>query len=394
MTTPPPARRVLTAQRVSGFVESVIREMTRVAAEVGALNLAQGFPDWDPPAELREAAKRAIDEGYNQYAITWGAPQIREALAEKYRSFNGLEIDPRENITVTCGATEAMMSAMLATVNPGEEVIIFEPWYENYGPDAIISGARPVYVPLEPPDFGFDPHRLRRAFSHRTKAIIVNTPHNPTGHVFTRGELELIASLCQEHDALAITDEIYEHILYDGREHVSIASLPGMFERTVTISGLSKTYSVTGWRLGYCIAPRPLTEAIRKTHDFLTVGAAHPLQVAAATALRFPPSFYDRLITEYSERREVMLRALREAGFDCFDPQGAYYVMTDISGFGRGDDFEFNLWLAREVGVIGVPGSSFYSTPELGRRQVRFAFCKKLETLEEAGRRLRRLASA
>ena len=373
------------------LTESVIREMTRLANMYGAINLAQGMPDFETPPELKSAAEQAIQNGYNQYAITWGAPQLRQAIADKARRFNGIECDPNENITVCCGATECMMATMLALINPGDEVIVFQPFYENYGPDAILSGAKPVWVSLRPPQWSFDPDELRRAFNRNTKAIIINTPNNPTGHVFTREELSLIAELCQEHDVYALTDEIYEYIIYSDKPHISIATLPGMAERTVTISGLSKTFSITGWRLGYCIAPREITNGIRKVHDFLTVGAPHPLQVAGATALAFPQSYYDKLREDYRLRRNVLVSYLSQAGFLFYEPEGAYYVMTDIAAFGRGNDVEFAQWMVKEIGVAAVPGSSFYSPPELGRTKVRFMFAKKEETLHQAGERLLKL---
>jgi len=365
--------------------------MTQLCNQHGGVNLAQGFPDFPVPRELKEAAKRAIDEDFNQYSITWGAPALRRAIAEKARTFNRIACDADANVTVTCGSTEAMMAALLAIINPGDEVVILEPFYENYGPDVIVSGAKPVYVQLREPDFTFDPAELRRAFGPRTKAIIVNTPHNPTGRVFIAEELDQIASLCDEFDCYCLTDEIYEHIVYDGREHISIASLPGMAERTVTISGLSKTFSVTGWRVAYAIAPEPVTSAIRKMHDFLTVGAPHPLQIAGAAALALGESYYQGLRRDYERRREVLLEALRAAGFDCREPEGAYYVMTGIQKFGFSDDTAFAQWLVREVGVAAVPGSSFYKKGTSGRHQIRFTFCKTEETLGEAGKRLQHL---
>jgi aminotransferase len=379
------------ARRVQLFTESVIREMTRLAHQYGAINLGQGMPEFDAPQEIKDAACRAIQEGVNQYAITWGAPVLRQAIARKARAFNGIDCDPDANVTVCCGATECMMATVMALVDPGDEIIIFQPFYENYGPDARLSGATPVWVSLRPPDWTFDPDELRRAFSPRTRALILNTPNNPTGHVFSREELSFIAGLCQEHNVYALSDEIYEHIIYSDRPHVSIASLPGMAERTVTISGLSKTFSVTGWRLGYCIAPAELTSGIRKAHDFLTVGAPHPLQVAGAVALGLPPSYYESLREGYRRRKEVFLPYLRRAGFEVFEPEGAYYVMTDVSGLGAKDDVQFVMKMTREVGVSAVPGSSFYSPAERGRTKVRFMFAKKEETLHEAGERLLRL---
>ncbi len=372
------------------FTESVIRGMTRLCQQHGGINLAQGFPDFAAPAALKEAAKRAIDDDHNQYAVTWGTREFREAIAAKLRRYNRIECDPETDVTVTCGSTEAMLAVLLAVVNPGDEVVIFEPFYENYGPDVIISDATPVYVALRPPRFSFALDELRAACSARTKAIIINTPHNPSGHVFTDNELAQIAAVCREFDCLAITDEIYEHILYDGRTHVSIASLPGMRDRTITIGGLSKTYSETGWRLAYAVAPAPLTAAIRKMHDFLTVGAPHPLQWAGVCALNFPDSYYVQLATDYAARRAILTGAL-SAAFPIYIPEGAYYVLADISACGFPDDVQFCDWLVREAGVAAVPGSSFYQHPDLGRQLVRFTFCKREETLHEAARRLVRV---
>jgi len=377
------------ASRTVGFTESVIREMTRLNAAHGGINLAQGFPNFAAPSELKEAAKRAIDADVNQYAITWGAKSLRDALARTYRELYGIPVDPETMLTVTCGSTEAMVSTLLAIVDPGDEVVVLEPFYENYGPDAAICGATPVFVPLRPPDYTFDPDELRRAFSARTKAIIVNTPNNPTGRVFTRVELELIASLCQEHDAIAVTDEIYEHILYDG-EHIPMATLEGMAERTVTISGASKTFSVTGWRVGWIVAPAALTSGIRKVHDFVTVGAPAPLQEAVAAGLGLGRAYYDRLAHEYRARRDALVRSLDAAGFAPNTPDGAYYVLCDITPFGFDDDTQFAHWLVREVGVAGVPGSSFFSRRELGRQIIRFTFCKTEDVLAAAGERLAR----
>jgi aminotransferase len=379
------------ADRVQFFTESVIREMTRLSHQYGALNLGQGMPDFEPPPEVKEAACKAIQDGFNQYSVTWGAPALRQAIAAKARSFNGIDCDADAHVTVCCGATECMMATMLALINPGDEVIVFQPFYENYGPDALLSGARPVWVPLHPPEWRFDPDELRRAFGPRTRAIIVNTPNNPTGHVFTRDELTLIAELCREHDAYAFADEIYEYIRHVDRPHVSIATLPGMAERTVTISGLSKTFSITGWRLGYCIAPPEETGAIRKVHDFLTVGAPHPLQMAGAAALALPQSYYDNLRAGYRRRRDQFLPYLRDAGLQFSEPEGAYYVMTDIAKLGWQDDTEFVKWLIRDVGVSAVPGSSFYAPREQGKTKVRFMFAKRDETLHAAGQRLSKL---
>jgi aspartate/methionine/tyrosine aminotransferase len=382
------------SSKAESFTESVIREMTRLNLALNgpekAVNFAQGFPDFDPPQEIVEAAKKALEDGFNQYATTWGAPQLRQAIAEKQSKAWGAVVDAETEVTVACGATESMIAAMLATVDPGREVVIFEPFYENYGPDCILSGAVPRYVALRPPGWEFDEAELRGAFTSRTRAIVINTPHNPTGKVFSRAELELIAGLCQEHDAIAITDEIYEHLVYEG-EHLSIATLPGMRERTITISGASKTYSVTGWRVGWLIAPPALTAGIRKVHDFLTVGAAHPLQVAVASALRFPPSFYDALLEEYRGRRDALLRGLREVGFDPNPPAGAYYTMAGIQAFGYEDDVAFARHLIEAVGVATVPASSFFHDPALGRSQVRFSFPKQLDTIERGLAALRRL---
>jgi aminotransferase len=396
---PPAAARLSAKARL--FSESVIREMTRHAQAHGAVNLAQGFPDFPCPEPVKEAACRAIRGDVNQYAITWGAKGFREALAAKVGRFTGMQIDPEREITVTCGSTEAMIAALLAVVDPGDEVVIFEPFYENYGPDAILCGATPRFVPLRPASgaggarsWTYDPAELRRAFGPRTRAVILNTPNNPTGKVFARAELEEIAVLCVEHDCLAITDEIYEHIVFDGQEHVSIATLPGMRERTITINGLSKTYSVTGWRIGYAIAPPPLTAGIRKVHDFLTVGAAAPLQEAGITALSLPEEYYRGLAELYRAKRDRFVPVLERAGFRCFAPSGAYYVMADIAGLTELDATAFALELVREPGVAVVPGPSFFSQPADGRTLVRFCFCKRDETLDEAARRLERWAGA
>ena len=391
------ARRVYVSEKASRFTESVIREMTRQALAHGAVNLAQGFPDFGAPEAIKQAAMDAIAADVNQYAITWGARDFRQALAQKTKWHLGMDIDPEREITVTCGSTEGMIATLMATVDPGEEVVIFEPFYENYAPDAILSGARPVYVRLHAPTWSFDPDELRAAFSERTKAIVLCNPNNPVGKVFTRPEMQFIADLCMEFDVLCITDEIYEHILYshpDGTpaRHICMAQLPGMRERTVVVNSMSKTYSVTGWRVGYCIAPPEITGAIRKVHDFLTVGAAAPLQAAGAFALSLPPSYYDHLRTDYQARLDLFLPALEKAGFGVVKPEGAYYVMTDISGFGFKNDVEFAMHLVKDVGVACVPGSSFYSRPEDGAQQVRFCFCKRDETLLAAVEKLGKLA--
>jgi len=388
--------KLLISEKAERFTESVIRDMTRQAQLYGAVNLAQGFPDFPAPAEIKRAAQEAVARDVNQYAITWGAKSLRQAIAAKMKKWQNLEIDPEAEITVCCGSTEAMIASLLAITNAGDEIVVFEPFYENYGPDAILSGARPRFVTLHPPaeaagEWRFDERALRAAFGPHTKAIILNTPNNPTGKVFTRAELEFIRDLCVEFDALAITDEIYEHILYDGAQHISIAALDGMRERTITINSLSKTYSVTGWRVGWAVASPELTSAIRKVHDFLTVGAPAPLQEAGATALGLLDSYYETLATAYRARRDRLLLALRQAGFKTFVPRGAYYIMTDIGGFDFRDDVSFARHLVKEIGVASVPGSSFYSRPELGARQVRFAFCKTDATLDEAARRLLKL---
>lgn len=395
MSSTEAAKRRRVSQKAERFTESVIREMTREAMKHGAVNLSQGFPDFPAPDDVKRAAADAIADDVNQYAITWGAKDFRDAIAEKTKWYLGLDVDPEAEITVTCGSTEGMIAAMMATVDPGEEVVVFEPFYENYAPDAVLSGATPRYVPLRAPDWTFDREELRAAFNERTKAVILCNPNNPTGKVFTREEMEFVASLCREFDALCFTDEIYEHILYprEGREvaHISMAQLEGMRDRTVVVNSMSKTYSVTGWRVGYVIAPPDITGAVRKVHDFLTVGAAAPLQRAGAYALRLPASYYEHLQRDYQRRRDMLVPILEEAGFGVFRPDGAYYVMTDISAFGFKDDVEFTRHLVREVGVACVPGSSFYSRPELGSQQVRFCFCKKDSTLEAAAERLRKL---
>jgi aminotransferase len=383
--------RPFVAEKAKQFTESVIREMTRLAAKHGAINLSQGYPDFAAPQALKEAACRAITSDINQYAITWGAKPLRDALCRKVARYNGITADPEKNVTVTCGATEAMISALSAVINPGDEAVIFEPYYENYGPDVILSSATPRFVPLRPPDWSFDRKELAKAFNKRTKAVVINTPNNPIGKVFTREELEFIAGLCRKWDTLAVTDEVYEHIIYEGR-HVSIATLDGMAERTITTSSLSKTFCITGWRLGYSIAPEKIASAIRKMHDFMTVGAPHPLQVAAAALMDNPAGLFESLAGEYLERRELFYPVLVEAGLKPFaKPAGAYYVMCDISGFGFRTDTEFARWLVEKGGVAAVPGSSFYADPKDGFGQVRFAFCKKLETLRAAAEKLRAL---
>lgn len=388
------------SQKASSFTESVIREMTRQANLHGAVNLSQGFPDFPAPEDIKRAACEAIEADINQYAITWGAKRFRDAIAAKTKWHLGLDVDPDREIVVTCGSTEAMIATMLAVVDPGEEVIVFEPYYENYGPDVILSGAVMRYVTMHAPNestpvWHFDKDELRAAFNEKTKAIIITTPHNPTGKVFTREELRFIADLCMEFDALALTDEIYEHIWYPdaarGIEHVAMATLDGMRDRTVTINSLSKTYSVTGWRVGYAIAAPDLINGIRQVHDFLTVGAAAPLQEAGVYAMSLPREYYDHLQTDYQRRRDFLLGVLEEVGFKCFKPDGAYYIITDISDFGFENDVKFTQHLIKEIGVAVVPGSSFYRHPELGAHQVRFCYCKKDETLEAAAERLRKL---
>ena len=386
------------SDKVAHFTESVIREMTRQAMLYKAVNLAQGFPDFPAPREIKEAAQEAIAGDVNQYAITWGAKNLRQAIARQMKASQGILVDPETDVTVCCGSTEAMISTLLAVCNAGNEVVILEPFYENYGPDSILSGARPRFVKLRPPstadgEWTFDERELRAAFHNHTKAIILNTPNNPTGKVFTRAELELIRDLCVEFNVLAITDEIYVHILYDNAKHISIASLDGMRDRTVTINGLSKTYSVTGWRVGWTVAAPNITSAIRKVHDFLTVGAPAPLQEAGAAALGMPSEYYQKLAEGYRARRDRLIPALLKAGFKCFPPRGAYYVVTDIKAFGFADDVAFTRYLVQEIGVAAVPGSSFYNDPRDGAQQVRFAFCKRDETLDEAARRLGKLRS-
>jgi len=365
--------------------------MTRLAHIHGAVNLAQGFPDFPAPESIKQAAIAAIVADINQYSITWGAKPLREAIAQKYQRTYGITVDPEREITVTCGSTEAMIATLLATTNPGDEVVVFEPFYENYFPDTQLCGASRKLVTLRPPHWTFDPDELRKAFNKNTKAIIINTPNNPTGRVFTREELTCIANLCQEFDTLAITDEIYEHILYDGREHVTPMALEGMRNRTVLINSMSKTYSVTGWRVGWTLAAPDLTDSIRKVHDFLTVGAASPMQQAGVHALAADTNYYTELASHYGERRDLILEILTEAGFAPLKPEGAYYVMAGIDAFGFSNDREFARHLVETIGVAAVPGSSFFETPGVGDQWVRFCFCKKRKTLEAARERLKTL---
>ena len=394
------------SRKAASFTESVIREMTREAMKYGAVNLGQGFPDFAAPEDIKQKAMQAISDDYNQYAITWGVKSFRDAIAAKTKRFLGLDVDPETEITVTCGSTEGMIAGMMATVDAGEEVVVFEPFYENYAPDAILSDAKPVHVPLYQTADGwhFEKDELRNAFSEKTKAIIICNPNNPTGKVFTREELEFIADLCKEFDVICFTDEIYEHIIYrekrdagemtrENPKHISMAQIDGMRERTVVVNSLSKTFSVTGWRVGYVIAPPDISGAIRKVHDFLTVGAANPLQQAGAYALSLPENYYAGLQKEYQSKRDFIIPVLQSVGLKCEMPQGAYYVMTDISDFGFADDVEFTKYLIREIGVAVVPGSSFYHGKRLGSQKVRFCFCKKDETLQAAAERLQKLKS-
>ncbi len=377
------------SDRARSFTESVIRDMTRVCLKHRGVNLAQGFPDFAAPPEIKEAAVKAIHADANQYAITWGTPALRQAIAEKFSRYNGVSMDPEKEITVCCGATECMIASLLAMVNPGEEVIVFEPFYENYGPDTILCGAKPRFITLHEPNWQFDEQDLARTFNNKTKAIVINTPNNPTGKVFSREELQFIADLCLKWGVVAVTDEIYEHILYDGARHISIASLPGMRDQTITINSISKTYSLTGWRVGWAIASAKLTGSIRKVHDFLTVGAAHPLQEGAVTALRSDLHYYETLAAEYRQRRDFLLPVLEDVGFRVYHPGGAYYIMTDVGHMGFKDDVDCAFYLVEKIGVATVPGSCFYSRPELGRTKVRFAFPKKMETLQQAAEKLR-----
>lgn len=386
-------RYPLLSEKATRFTESVIRGMSVEARKHGAINLAQGMPDFPAPAEVKDAACRAIQADINQYAITWGSRPLREAVAEHAAWHLGLSVDPEAEITVTCGSTEAMLVALMGLINPGDEVILSQPFYENYWPDCVIAGATPRFAAVRPPDWSFDPDELASAFNDRTKAIILCNPNNPTGKVFDRAELEHVAALCRKWDVIAITDEIYEHILYDGRPHVALASLDGMRERSVTIGGMSKTYGVTGWRVGTILAPPHLTAAFRQLHDFVSIGAAAPLQEAGAVAYRLPRNYYDRLASDYQARRDRFCGALLEIGFDLQMPQGAYYVMTDISAFGASDDVAFAQHLVRDVGVATVPGSSFFLDKALGRQYIRFCFCKLESTLDEAIKRLKSLQS-
>ncbi len=384
------ARRFQSA-RVAEFKESVIREMTRLALRHGAVNLAQGFPDFAAPEELKAAAQAAIAEDVNQYSITWGAKPFRDAICDYYARLYGVDLDPERELTVCCGSTEGMIASLLALLNPGDEVVVFEPFYENYWPDSQLSGAVCRYVRLRAPDWTFDSEELRAAFTERTRAVILNSPNNPTGRVFTVEELKVLASLCEEYDCLLITDEIYEHIVFDGERHVPPITMPGMRERCVLVNSLSKTYSVTGWRVGWVIAPPELTASIRKVHDFLTVGAAAPLQQAGVTALKLPERYYGELARNYETKRDLLTGILEGVGLHCFVPKGAYYIMCDISAFGFPDDVKFARYLVEQIGVAAVPGSSFYSDPADGAHLVRFCFAKKHETLQAAGERLQRL---
>jgi len=387
------------SKKATQFTESVIREMTRLNHLYGGVNLSQGFPDFAAPVQIKEAACAAVNADVNQYAVTWGARPLREAVAREFTRRYGVPVVADEQVTVCCGSTEAMMATMMAIIDPGDEVVVFEPYYENYGPDAILSGATPRYVTLHPPQgpngtWQFDPDELAAAFNEKTKAIIINTPNNPTGKVFSREELETIAALCRKWDAIAISDEIYEHIIYDGNTHIPIATIPGMADRTITINGLSKTYSVTGWRVGWTISPASVTGAIRKVHDFLTVGAPAPFQAAGAVAMTLPDDYYTKMAAGYQRRRDMLLDILQKHHFTCYKPLGAYYIMTDISTFGFRDDVEFVKYLIKDVGVAGVPGSSFYKDQSKGRTQLRFCYCKKDETLHAADARLAKLVPA
>lgn len=383
--------------RLHGLRESVIREMTRLAIEHNAINLSQGFPDFAPPPEIIAAAHQALDDGFNQYAVTWGVPALRMAIHDYMRKWYGLEYDPMRQITVTCGVTEAIISAFMAIANTGDEVVIIEPYHENYAAAAVFAGAKPVFVPLVPPHYELDLDRLRKAFSNKTRAILLNTPHNPTGRVFTREEMEGVAALCREFDAVCVTDEIYDQIIYDGHKHIPMASLDGMYDRTITVGGLGKTFAVTGWRLGYACAPLAYSSAIRTVHDFTTICAAAPLQHAAVAAFQLPDSYFEKQVQDYTVRRAKMMGILENAHFRAAPPEGAYYVLADFSDWmprveaelGKPvDDFGFAEYMTTQVGVAVVPGSSFYKTKGLGKQQVRFAFAKRLETLDAAEERL------
>jgi len=369
--------------------------MTRLAIEYNAVNLAQGFPDFPCPKELKDAAAQAVNEDYNQYSVTWGAPELREAITQKERRYNKIEARSDKNVVVTCGTTEAMVCSQLAILDPGDELVVFDPHYENYAPDAIISGAKPRYLELDQEnDFALDEEELKRAFNSKTRGIVLNTPLNPTGKVFEKHELKMIADLCNDYDAVCFSDEIYEYIMYDDARHVSIGSLPSMRDRTVTISGFSKTYSVTGWRVGYAIASDKLTDAIKKVHDFVTVGAPHPLQIACAKALSFPESYYENLRANYNEKRLTLLSSLEEIGLRCIKPRGAYYIWSDFSELdNKSSDTEFALHLVKKIGVAAVPGSSFFYKNNKGKKKIRFTFSKKMETIREASRRLERIVS-
>jgi aspartate/methionine/tyrosine aminotransferase len=380
-----------TADRLTFFTESVIREMTRVSNKYGAINLSQGFPDAFPPPEVLAAGKRTMDEGPHQYAITWGAPRFREALVKKQNHWMGLDLDPEAHVVVTCGSTEAMITAMMTACNPGDKVIIFSPYYENYGADTILSGAQPIYVPLHPPAFMFDPEELRSAFAQNPKAIVLCNPSNPSGKVFSLEELEFIADLAKTHDAFVITDEVYEHIVYSPHRHCYMATLPDMFDRTISCSSLSKTYNMTGWRLGYVIGPEAVINGARKVHDFLTVGAPAPLQEAAVTALEQPLSYYEQLTVDYTRKKDLFLAYLDDAELSYTVPQGTYYVMVDCSDFGVKNDQEFCRWLAKEVGVAAVPGSSFFHEPV--NHLIRFHFARSEAIIDEVGKRLKKLKS-
>jgi aminotransferase len=381
----------LISHKAAHFTESVIRGMSVEARKYEAINLAQGMPDFPAPPDIKAAACRAIEDDINQYAITWGAQSLREAIAEHVLWHLGLEVDPETEITVTCGSTEAMFVALLSLINPGDEVILTQPFYENYWPDCVLAGARPRFVPLLPPSWRLDLDLLAAAFNDKTKAIILCNPNNPTGTVFSRAELEAVAALCRKWDVIAVTDEIYEHIVFDGRRHIALAGLEGMRERSVTISGMSKTYAVTGWRVGTIIAPPRLTHAFRQVHDFVAIGAAAPLQEAGAIAYRFPREYYAQLSSDYQARRDRLCKALGEVGFDFEPPEGAYYLMAGIEAFGVTDDVDFTRYLVRSIGVATVPGSSFFRDKELGRSYIRFCFCKRDLTLDEAAVRLRKL---